>query len=84
MEPFAEKWSACNWDVQEVDGHTYEELVPSLRESRSPRRSRPLCIIANTIKGKGLEYLYDKPLMHGYMPNKPEDVEKAFCELQKY
>ena len=84
MEPFAEKWSACHWDVQEVDGHTYEELVPVLKASHSPRRSRPRCIIANTIKGKGLEYLYDKPLMHGYMPNKPEDVEKAFRELQKY
>lgn len=84
MEPFAEKWRACNWDVQEADGHTYEELVPVLKASRSPRRSRPLCVIANTIKGKGLEYLYDKPLMHGYMPNKPEDIEKAFKELKRY
>ena len=70
--------------MQEVDGHTYEELIPVLKASHSPRRSKPLCIIADTIKGKGLEYLYDKPLMHGYMPNKPEDVEKAFRELQKY
>lgn len=48
------------------------------------RTDKPLCIIANTIKGKGLEYLYNKPLMHGYMPKEKDDIELAFRELKSY
>ena len=65
-------------------GHSYEELIPVLKESIDKKNRKPTCIIANTIKGKGLEYLYNKPLMHGYMPKSSEDIEKAFKELKEY
>ena len=83
LEPFSDKWISCNWDVALVDGHSYEELVPLLKSIPLRTSDKPLCIIANTIKGKGLEYLYNKPLMHGYMP-KGEDIAKAFQNLQAY
>ena len=84
LEPFSAKWRSCNWNVKSVDGHCYEELISVLQESRLHRTDKPLCIIANTIKGKGLEYLYNKPLMHGYMPKEKDDIELAFRELKSY
>lgn len=84
LEPFAMKWEACDWDVASVDGHCYEDLVPVLQDSRHRRSARPLAIIARTVKGKGLEYLYDKPLMHGYMPKSESEIARAFKMLKKY
>lgn len=81
MEPFAEKWSSFNWDVSETDGHDIEKLYDVLHEKSEARDGKPHCIIANTKKGQGLDYLIDKPLMHGYMP-KGEDIEKAFRSLK--
>ncbi len=83
LEPLKDKWIACNWDVESIDGHCYEEIIPLLEKTKSRRSGKPLCIIANTVKGKGLDYLYNKPLMHGYMP-KGDDVEKAFQSLKSF
>lgn len=82
FEPLKDKWSAFNWNVQEIDGHNYDEVYDSLKNAKELRNEKPHCIIANTKKGMGLDYLIDKPLMHGYMP-KGDDVERAFRELQK-
>lgn len=84
LEPFKAKWEAFNWNVKEIEGHSYEQLIPALKEAIYKQNRKPTCIIANTIKGKGLEYLYNKPLMHGYMPKSSEDIEKAFKELKEY
>ena len=84
LEPFAMKWEACGWETVTVDGHCYEELIPVLQESRHNRSAHPLAVIARTVKGKGLEHLYDKPLMHGYVPKSAEEIEIAFKNLKKY
>lgn len=81
MEPFREKWLSCNWDVHEVDGHDVEALFDVLKEVRDCPHDRPQCVIAKTKKGQGLEYLVDKPLMHGYMP-KGEEIDRAFNSLK--
>ncbi len=81
MEPLKEKIESFNWMVTEVDGHDMSALYDSLLEAKTSRIEKPKCIIAKTKKGKGLEYLIDKPLMHGYMP-KGDDIKKAFEELK--
>jgi len=81
MEPLKEKWMSCNWEVYEVDGHDISAVYSVLNEIISSPHEKPQCIIAKTKKGKGLEYLTDRPLMHGYMP-KGKDIEKAFEELK--
>ncbi len=78
LEPFSKKWSCCNWNVQEVDGHTYEELLSALINVRKRTTDRPTCIIADTVKGKGLEYLSNIPLRHGYMPKGKDDIKMSF------
>ncbi len=84
IEPFADKWKANNWEVITVDGHCYEELIPALKNASERKTDKPVCIIANTVKGKGLEYLYNNPLMHGYVPKNEDDIERAFQELKHY
>ena len=81
LEPFKDKWLSCNWDVYEIDGHDVEQIYETLTEASERKHEKPQCIIANTKKGKGLEYLVDKPLMHGYMP-KGEEVKRAYESLR--
>lgn len=82
LEPFRDKWESCNWDTKVVNGHSYEEILKALEGVRARQASKPICVIANTVKGKGLSYLSNKPLMHGYMP-KGEAVRDAFMKLEK-
>lgn len=81
LEPFAAKWESCNWDTKVVDGHSYEELLDALKGVRTRRTSKPLCIVADTVKGKGLDYLSNKPLMHGFMP-KGDGIREAYEHLK--
>ena len=84
LEPFKEKWESCNWMVKEVDGHSYEELIPALDDLRRRKTDRPTCIIADTVKGKGLDYLSNIPLMHGYMPKDEDSIKKSFEQLESF
>lgn len=76
LEPFAEKWQAFNWSVETVGGHSYEELAEAMAT-----QDRPLCIIAETTKGKGISYMENKVLWH-YRPPSAQDLESALQELE--
>jgi transketolase len=67
LEPFGEKWSAFGWEVKSVDGHDFD----SLRDSLSTKVG-PLCIIAQTIKGKGVSFMENEILWHYKSPNSDE------------
>ena len=55
VEPLADKWRAFGWEVLEVDGHDVEALLQALHTARYVAvRGRPLCLIAHTVKGKGI------------------------------
>lgn len=75
MEPLPDKWKSFNWQVERVNGHSYEELIDVLGDSKARKSDRPLCVIADTVKGKGLDYLSNIPLRHGYMPGIEEAKE---------
>jgi transketolase len=68
LEPFAKKWEAFGWQVDEVDGHNYLELVTSI----SKKSTKPKCIIANTTKGKGVDFMEDTVLWHYKSPDSKE------------
>ncbi len=82
IEPLADKWRAFNWEVHEVDGHDCTALASLLRRVRDDTaRARPVCIIARTIKGKGVSYMETEPGWHlGYLA--PEDEALAVAELK--
>ena len=53
LEPLAEKWQAFRWDVTEIDGHDFNQILSALRRADEVR-GKPHVIIAHTIKGKGV------------------------------
>jgi transketolase len=82
VEPLADKWRAFGWDVHHVDGHDVVALAGLLRRVKeSEGRTKPVCIIARTIKGKGISYMETEPGWHlGYLA--PEDEARAIQELR--
>lgn len=83
FEPFADKWRSCNWDVREINGHSYEELFDTLVNVYKRPSSKPLCIIADTVKGKGVGDLCNIPLKHGYMPT-GENADNTMKKLERF
>lgn len=82
IEPLAAKWRAFGWEVHEVDGHDVRALASLLRKVRADTaRELPVCIVARTIKGKGVSYMETEPGWHlGYLA--PADQERAAAELR--
>jgi transketolase len=80
LEPLAEKWRAFGWGVREIDGHNHAEIVQVLR-SLPIEQSHPTCIIAHTVKGKGVSFMENKLLWHYRTPD-PEELRLALVELE--
>jgi transketolase len=80
LDPFAAKWESFGWSVCEIDGHDHAQIANSLRGI--PRSSgRPTCIVAHTVKGKGVSFMEDKVLWHYRCPD-AEERRLAFAELE--
>ena len=75
LEPFAEKWQSFGWDVRSVDGHNHEELLAAMAPT-----DRPLVVIANTVKGKGVSFMEGTVLWH-YRTPQGEEYDAALVEL---
>ena len=80
MEPLEDKWKSFGWDVISVDGHSFEELDAVFSKGRSRQSEKPQMIVANTIKGKGVSFMENKPEWHHSVPNQ-EQLEMARKEL---
>lgn len=76
LEPFADKWESFGWDVKSIDGHDFNSMQEALVQS-----SQPLLVIANTTKGKGVEFMQDSVLWHYKSPN-AEEMQKALNEIE--
>jgi len=74
LNPLDEKWKAFGWDVINIDGHNFEEIFTALGEFRCEKRNKPLVIIADTVKGKGVSFMEYQVLWHSVAPNKDEAV----------
>lgn len=81
LNPLDEKWKAFGWDVISINGHSFEEIFSALGNFRSEKRNKPLVIIADTVKGKGVSFMENQILWHGCVP-KGEYVRKARMELE--
>lgn len=81
VEPLDEKWRAFGWEVHVVDGHDVAATTELLRRVRADdERQVPCCIIAKTVKGKGVSYMETEPGWHlGYLD--PSDAAAAIVEI---
>ncbi|SHM57131.1 transketolase [Cryptosporangium aurantiacum] len=77
LEPFGDKWRAFGWELREVDGHDHVALLQALEPSTT---GKPVAIVANTIKGKGVSFMEDRVEWHHKVPS-PEQVRLALEEL---
>jgi len=81
LEPFADKWRSFGWGVVEVDGHDHEALLSTL-SSLPLEPGKPTCIIAHTVKGKGVSFMEHSVLWH-YRSARGDELAAAERELMK-
>lgn len=77
LDPLDQKYAAFGWDVMMIDGHDYAALLATLS---APPGDRPRCVIANTVKGKGVSFMENKAAWHHGVPN-AEQFAQAMKEL---
>ena len=75
--PIKEKIEGFNWQCFEVNGHSQEEILNIFSQKKL---DKPLFVIANTIKGKGISFMENKPIWHYRSPSK-EEYKIALKEL---
>ncbi len=66
-KPVDKKFEAFGWHVITIDGHDYDAIEAALAEAKTV--DKPVAIIANTIKGKGVSYMENAVNWHGAAPN---------------
>ncbi|HIH16577.1 MAG TPA: transketolase [Candidatus Diapherotrites archaeon] len=77
--PMLDKFKAFGWNVAEIDGHDYNQILDVLEKAESSGQ-RPFFIQANTSKGKGVSFTQDKGDYHGRALTK-EEMQRAMTEL---
>lgn len=84
IEPLVDKWRAFGWDVMEVDGHRVSALMEVLHEARWVRgaRGKPMMIVANTVKGRGVTAAEFNPRWHTQAPD-PTTADQMLRELAR-
>jgi len=63
LEPFAEKWTSFGWKALSIDGHDFAQIGQAIDESLATD-DRPTVVIANTVKGKGVDFMENDPAWH--------------------
>jgi len=79
LEPLADKWRAFGWEVVELDGHDHAALWDAFTAAPA---GRPRCVIARTIKGKGVSFMEDRVEWHHKVPS-PAQIEQALAEVAR-
>lgn len=78
--PIDEKFKSFGFQVINIDGHNYQEIIDAFDVARNIK-GKPVCIIAKTVKGKGVSFMENKVEWHGKAPNE-EQYMQALKELE--
>ena len=79
VEPLAAKYASFGWDVMRIDGNDMTQVVGALEQARAVT-GRPVVILADTVKGKGVSFMEDQAGWHGKAPNF-EELTRGLEEL---
>jgi transketolase len=77
LDPLDAKLAAFGWNVRDIDGHDFQQLLTALTKPSD----RPVAVIANTIKGKGVSFMEDRVEWHHKVPD-TEQVRRALAEVE--
>ncbi len=79
--PIDEKFESFGFYVINIDGHNIEAIIEAFEKAKSIK-GKPTCIVAKTIKGKGISYMENQAGWHGKAPNE-EQYKQAIEEIEK-
>lgn len=79
VEPLAAKYASFGWEVLRIDGHDMSQIVDAF-EQAGKGTGRPVVILADTVKGKGVSFMENQAGWHGKAPNRQE-LDAALKEL---
>ena len=84
IHPIDKKFQSFGWQTLEVDGHNIERIFSVYEKAKelAIENKKPVAIIANTVKGKGVSFMENTAAWHGKAPNK-EQFEAALKELEE-
>jgi transketolase len=81
LDPFEERWRSFGWDVHSIDGHSIAQLLATFEPIRFGVNVMPIAVIANTIKGKGVDFMENSPNWHHQLP-KGQQIDSALRQLR--
>ncbi len=82
LEPLAGKWRAFGFEVDEIDGHDFNQIRKAMAPAQSSAQAgaKPRGVICRTVKGKGVSFMEGKVEWH-YITMSSEQYEQALREL---
>ena len=80
IDPLGDKWRSFGWHVIELDGHDFAAIESALSEAAATK-DKPTCLIAHTVKGKGVSFMENNPKFHGVAPT-ADECKLALEELK--
>jgi len=81
IDPLADKWKAFKWEVIEIDGHNMAEIAGAIEKAHQTVE-KPTVVIANTVKGKGVDFMENETKWH-YGAIDSEMGEQAHASIEK-
>ena len=81
LQPLKNKLTAFNWNVLDIDGHSFEDIITACHKAQETQE-QPTVIICNTIPGKGVSFMENLPEWHGKPPSDKE-AKIAINELEQ-
>jgi len=82
LEPLENKWRSFGWDTAEINGHDIKQILDCFDDIKKIKRDRPFAVIANTVKGNGIDFMSNAPLFHGIAP-KGTDADRAMLQISQ-
>lgn len=79
LNPLPEKFETFGWEAMKIDGHNIGEILQSFEWTKTVH-DKPMCIVAHTVKGKGIDFMENQLKWHGKAPNR-EQYEAAVGQL---
>ena len=79
VAPVVEKFQAFGWNVIQIDGHDFEQILDAFKQARACK-GKPTMIVAETVKGKGVSFMENNAGWHGKAPDE-EQTKQALAEL---
>jgi transketolase len=76
-----DKFKAFGWNVLTIDGHNFQEILDAVEKAKECK-GKPTMIVANTVKGKGVDFMENVCGFHGVAPTE-EETKRAIEQLEK-